>query len=274
MAADLACIQAKVAQYAPADQYNCDETGLLWRFVPDRGLSSEQLPGVKKEKARITIHHAVNATGSHKLPMWMIGKHKAPRAFRAAGVKDVEALGVKWRWNKKAWMTQEIMMDWLRWFDQQMNGRSVLLLMDNFSAHVAAFSELEAMPQDMRLENTEVVFLPPNTTSKLQPLDQGIIASFKARYRRIWIRFMLEEHERGNSPVQRMNVLKAIQFSIRAWDEVTSTTISNCWAHSKINLNRVQTPPDLGSQEVIQCIQNDLQQLRLQSQIQHAMDIS
>jgi hypothetical protein len=43
--------------------------------------------------------------------MWVIGKHKQPRCFRASGVKDVEALGIKWRANKKAWMTQEIMVD-------------------------------------------------------------------------------------------------------------------------------------------------------------------
>lgn len=88
--------------------------------------------------------------------------------------------------------------------------------MDNFSAHLAAVNELESMPQGLGLKNTEVVFLPPNITSKLQPLDQGIIASFKARYRRIWIRFMLDEHERGYNPMKRMHMLKAIQFSIRA----------------------------------------------------------
>jgi len=274
MATDLAYIQAKVAQFAPSDQYNCDETGLFWKLVPDRSLSSQTLPGVKKEKSRITIHHACNATGSHKLPMWVIGKHKAPRAFRAAGVKDVDALGIRWRWNKKAWMTTEIMVDWLRWFDKQMSGRQVLLLMDNFSAHLAAINELELMPKGLGLENTEVVFLPPNTTSRLQPLDQGIIASFKARYRRSWIRFMLEQHELGYNPLQTMNVLKAIQFSIRAWDEVSSTTITNCWAHSKVNLNPIQTPLDVGSQQVIQSIQDDLIQLRTQHQIQQAMEIN
>jgi hypothetical protein len=114
MVADLAYIQAKVAQYAPADQYNCDETGLMWKLIPDRSLATHALPGHKKEKARITIHHACNATGSHKLPMWIIGKYKAPRALKAAGLKDVDALGIKWRWNKKAWMTQIVMVDWLR----------------------------------------------------------------------------------------------------------------------------------------------------------------
>jgi len=274
MAAELASIQAKVAQYAPVDQYNCDETGLFWKLVPDRSLGTESLPGVKKEKARITIHHACNATGSHKLPMWCIGKHKAPRAFKAAGVKDVEALGIKWRWNKKAWMTTAIMVDWLQWFDRQMSGRKVLLLMDNFSAHLAAVNELEAMPLGSGLKNTEVVFLPPNTTSKLQPLDQGIIAAFKARYRRSWIRFMLEQHELGRNALHTMNVLKAIQFSIRAWDEVGSTTISRCWGHSKVNLNPSLLPSEPLDQAIIRGIQNDLLQLRAQHQIRQLMDVN
>jgi hypothetical protein len=95
-----------------------------------------------------------------------------------------------------------------------MHGRKVLLLMDNFSAHVAAFNELESMPLGLGIKNTEVVFLPPNTTSKLQPLDQGIIASFKALYRRSWIRFMLEQHDLGFNPLQRMHVLTGMGTTI------------------------------------------------------------
>jgi hypothetical protein len=274
MAADLAMIQAKVAQYAPADQYNCDGTGLYWKMVPDRSLGTEALPGVKKEKTRITIHHTCNATGSHKLPKWIIGKFKKPRAFKAAGVKDVEALGISWRWNKKSWMTGVIMTEYLRWFDKQMNGRKVLLLMDNFSAHLSAVNELEAMPQGLGLVNTEVLFLPPNSTSKLQPLDQGIIASFKARYRRTWLRFMLDEHEANRNALETMTVLKAIQFSIRAWDDISSTTISRCWSHSKVNLNPSLPTPQPSEQVVVKAIQNDLLQLRVQHQIRQIIDVN
>ena len=39
-------------------------------------------------------------------------------------------------------MNTEIMSDWLRWFDNQMEGRKVVLLMDNFSAHIATVDEL------------------------------------------------------------------------------------------------------------------------------------
>jgi hypothetical protein len=69
---------------------------------PNKSLSTYQLSGTKKQKDRITIYHAYNATRSHKLPMWIIGKHKYLRCFKAAGLKSVEALGIRWRTNKKA----------------------------------------------------------------------------------------------------------------------------------------------------------------------------
>ena len=226
-------------------------------MVPRRGLATQQ----HSEKSRITIHHACNATGSHKLPMWIIAKYKRPRCFEAAGLKSVEALGVRWYANKKAWMVTEIMSEWLRWFDNQMAGRKVILLLDNFRAHESAVAELEAMPYGSGLTNIEICWLPRNTTSRLQPLDQGIIASFKAKYRKRWITFMLEQHEIGRNPLRFMNVLKVVQWSIQAWDEVTATTITNCWSHSKINLNPT-TPLPVMSNEVHE-LRQQLQRLQL-----------
>lgn len=205
-------------------------------MILERSLATQHHLGVKKEKGRITVHHACNATGSHKLPMWIIAKYKRPRCFAAARLKSVEALGVKWRADKKAWMVTGIMVEWLRWFDNLIAGRKVILLLDNFSAHESAVAELEALPYGSGLMNTEICWLPPNTTSKLQPLDQGIIASFKARYRKHWTTFLLEQQDIGQDPLESMNVLKAVQWCIRAWDEVTAKTITSCWSYSKINL--------------------------------------
>ena len=44
--------------------------------------------------------------------------------------------------------------------------------------------------------NVEVIFLPPNTTSLIQPVDQSVIATFKAFYLRRVLKSMLSEVNR------------------------------------------------------------------------------
>ena len=50
--------------------------------------------------------------------------------------------------------------------------RKVVLIVDNCLAH----------PIVEGLKAVELVLLPPNTTSKIQPIDQGVIRSLKAKY--------------------------------------------------------------------------------------------
>jgi hypothetical protein len=51
--------------------------------------------------------------------------------------------------------------------------RHVLLFLDNAPSH-----------PKLTLNNVTLQFLPANTTSKSQPMDQGIIQALKLRYRR------------------------------------------------------------------------------------------
>ncbi|CAB5378851.1 unnamed protein product [Rhizophagus irregularis] len=88
------------------------------------------------------------------------------------------------------------------------------------------------------LENVEVCFLLSNTTSKLQPMDSGIIMSFKKHYRYHHIKWLLEQVEDGQFIQDlKMNVLQAIQYIIQGWSKVTANTIRNCWNHIKILSN-------------------------------------
>jgi len=71
--------------------------------------------------------------------------------------------------------------------------------------------------------------------AKIQPMDAGIIMSFKKHYRRYHVRWMLEQIESGkNASNLKMDVLLAIQYIVQAWDNVTSDVISNCWKATKI----------------------------------------
>ncbi|KAG6580113.1 uncharacterized protein IUM83_15760 [Phytophthora cinnamomi] len=69
-------------------------------------------------------------------------------------------------------------------------------------------------------------------SDKLNPIVIGIIWSFKARYRKYFVRWCLDALEANIT--RKLNVLEAVQFSIDAWAGVTPTTITNCWVKTRI----------------------------------------
>ena len=103
-----------------------------------------------------------------------------------------------------------IIEEYLRWFNNKIHsqGRKVLLLMDNFLGHELG---VQLVGGKQGLSNVRIEWLPPNTTSHWQPLDQGIIASFKLQYRRLWISYMLRQYEADKDPNKTITLLKAIQ---------------------------------------------------------------
>ncbi|CAG8788776.1 8205_t:CDS:2 [Gigaspora margarita] len=111
----------------------------------------------------------------------------------------------------------------LREFNKKMAGRKVILLVDNAKCHSSS---------NLNLYNTTIHYLPPNTTFHIQPMDADIILSFKCRYRSYFIKWLLDQYESGKD--EKLNVLNAIKFIVRAWREVSSKTISNCFRHTRI----------------------------------------
>ena len=90
-------------------------------------------------------------------------------------LRDVSALPVKYTSSKNAWMTSNIFTNYLSAWNSSLRfqKRKIVLLLDNCSAH----------PSDIAFSNIKLIFLPPNTTSTLQPLDIGVIRNFKCHYR-------------------------------------------------------------------------------------------
>ena len=104
--------------------------------------------------------------------------------------------------------------------------------MDNFSGHELAVQMVGGL---QGLSHVRIAWLPPNTTSEWQPMDQGIIASWKLQYRKQWILFMLREYEAERDPQKTVNLLKAVQWTRAAWESsVATTTIRRCWIKSTL----------------------------------------
>ncbi|KAM3319815.1 hypothetical protein P3S67_007015 [Capsicum chacoense] len=143
MESNLQSIREKLDQFAKKDVFNMDETGLFFRLQPDHSLATKQLEGKKQDKERLTVN--VNL-----------------------GSMDCE-----YRANKRAWMIEILFREYVQQLDAKMDGRKILLIVDNCPAH----------PKNVEdLRNVELFFLPPNTTSKIQPCDAGIIRAFKMHY--------------------------------------------------------------------------------------------
>ncbi|KAG8794827.1 hypothetical protein FRC12_021151 [Ceratobasidium sp. 428] len=64
-------------------------------------------------------------------------------------------------------------------------------------------------------------------------MDGGIVASFKAQYQRRFIRYALDQNERGVSAekMYKLNQLEGMRLALAAWDAVTPQTIHHCWRH-------------------------------------------
>ena len=76
-------LQPIIAQFALKDCYNCDEAALFKDSPPDKGLSSQRMPGKKVSKDQITLFFICNKDGSDKQPILFIGKAKTPRCFKS-----------------------------------------------------------------------------------------------------------------------------------------------------------------------------------------------
>ena len=79
-------------------------------------------------------------------------------------------------------MQVSVWNDWLKLFDSRLRlkNRHIILLYDGASTH--------KLNEDVTLSNIHLHKLPPNTTSKIQPMDARIIMAFKKHYRRYHIR--------------------------------------------------------------------------------------
>jgi hypothetical protein len=93
-----------MAQYAPEDRWNADETSFFPSAPPDRTLCSAPVAGEKQDKFRVSVMVACNSTGTEREELFFIGPFQKPRRF---GRKDPARMrpSFYYRANKKAWMT-------------------------------------------------------------------------------------------------------------------------------------------------------------------------
>lgn len=223
--------------YSPQQIYNADESGLFFKQLPKKSYVSKNeksAPGYKMSKERLSILACSNVTGNHKLPLMVIGKSAKPRVLKNM---DMNNLKVHYRSQKKAWMNSELFTEWfeekfvpsVKKFckDNNLPVRA-LLLVDNAPCHPSG--------EELQCGDIKTIFLPPNATPLIQPMDQEILQNLKQGYKKRLLEKILSE-ERGvnNLPLtlteklKKVNIKNVIDWIESSWADVSCEAIRRSW---------------------------------------------
>ena len=89
-------------------------------------------------------------------------------------------------------------------------------------------------------------FLPPNTTSLIQPMDQGILGSVKRRYKKSLLHFLVVQNDCSSKSipeiVKELTNKDAVFWAAQAWEEINQETLMNGW-------NKLLQKPDFPPSE-------------------------
>ena len=89
-------------------------------------------------------------------------------------------------------------------------------------------------PEDLndKFSQIKIVFLPKNTTSRLQPLDLGIIQTFKLKYYKrllTHVVYKVDDCSTASEVCKSVDVLQAIRWTAMAWNDVLKSTVVKCF---------------------------------------------
>ena len=151
---------------------------------------------------------------------------------------QVKDMSVDWYASKNAWMTGEIHHQIMTKLNNEMrlSNRHILYVCDNASSH-----------QVREYSHIKFLMLPPNATSIMQPLDQGIILSAKRRYKKkLAERYLacVENNKDANSLLKALDIVQATNMIAASWRETSSTIIQNCFRKAGFKHHAVDPAPE------------------------------
>ena len=107
-------------------------------------------------------------------------------------------------------------------FQSSQSSFTVLLVFDNAACHNIELDH----------PNVKIVFLPPNCTSLIQPLDQGVIQTLKMYYTRQLFQTIFDRLENENKTLtqvwKKFSILDCIRTLSSACAEIKPSTLNAC----------------------------------------------
>jgi len=213
--------------YLPKQIFNINETAVFWKRMPSRTYISQEDAAAED---RFTLLLGGNAEGDYKLKPVMVYHSANPCALKGY-VKHL--LPVHFYSNAKGRVTGFLFIDYLT---SKLEGElreycarenidfKILLIVDSAAGHPTIIQDL--------CEHIQVAFIPPNS-SLIQPMDHGVIATFKTYYLKKTFDMLVKAVDDKNMSVkefwQNFTIRDAIMLVGEAWAAVTSMCMNAVW---------------------------------------------
>ncbi|KAK0180620.1 hypothetical protein PV327_002983 [Microctonus hyperodae] len=212
--------------------FNCDKTSLNFKNMPRKTSISKQetrsTSDFKEMNERITIMASNNASGELKIPLVVIGRSTEPEF-----IKNIIKLPVYYKSQECAWMVSSLFKEW---FFLEFVPKVTLYLKSKKLPIKAVLLVHNCSSYQQKLQigtNIRVIFLPPNTSALIQPMDQGILRYLQLKYRFFMVEHIINNVNNGEGlieVVEKVSLENVIEWLTNTWDDVRPITIKKSWS--------------------------------------------
>lgn len=243
-------LKNKLQRYDPDCIFSVHETTLFHKMLPQEaylrtpehanaGASMMFFPHDMGMKDRITLIVCSNATGTMKVPLTIVGKSKQPACFR------IRPSPLPYLTQPHVWFD---VTTFKQWFSEvfipcirKHSWKNVALLVENVID--------ENIAEDPRGQ-VKIMRLPLDSRPIHHPMEQGILALVKQRYRYAMLERVLEllpfrdaiqacnmrksEALRGLDDGHDPNVLDAAELLYEIWQETSAQSTARSWAKTNV----------------------------------------
>ncbi|OQR73890.1 hypothetical protein BIW11_03497 [Tropilaelaps mercedesae] len=234
---ELANYHHALFDYDPARIYTVSETCLLYNKLPN--AERDTLSDTLNADARITVLLCSNANGTHKFRPLVINCRRDGEDFN----ENRDKLPVSYASQRSSFLTGNIFQQWIWELERRVEYPCVLLL-DTSPAHVSV---------SVQSDKIKLLFL-QNSLRQLQPLNQGAITEFKARYKAEMIthterQLSSAQGNQGSNGVRAalptpdvvVPFLDALYILSDAWSSLARDTLLESWTKSQLLPVRIYT---------------------------------
>jgi hypothetical protein len=211
---------------------NMDQTPVFFSMHPKKTL---EILGTKtvvirtstNDTKRATVALTITAAGDQLVPM-VVYKGTENGTIKKRELQNHHPTCI-YETQHNAWMDERVMLRWVEdvlapYVALAPPGIIPLILLDSYRCHVMA--SVVNVIQDL---GCEVVHIPGGCTGLVQPLDVGYNKPFKARIRKAWEEYMINDMRKNGSIETPSREEVSHWISEAYWDMEGSPIIKNSW---------------------------------------------